>query len=140
MDDLVIFKYFRLIFSLEKKTTQFPLSFNLYFQLIISTIFTFNYFTNNVFQTRISVNTIFYFERLVRYEFAQILEIYHQIAPLSFFFTSNMLLRNPLDVSSTLIITHFSNNSRVSLSIVCVCIFNICSKREGFTGCGTEIK
>ena len=31
-DDLTIFKCFRVIFSLKKKTIQFPLSFNLYFQ------------------------------------------------------------------------------------------------------------
>ena len=31
-DDLTIFKCFRAIFSLKKKTIQFPLSFNLYFQ------------------------------------------------------------------------------------------------------------
>ena len=31
-DDPIIFKCFRVIFSLKKKTFQFPLSFNLYFQ------------------------------------------------------------------------------------------------------------
>ena len=31
-DDLIIFKFFRVYFSLKKKTLQFPLSFNLYFQ------------------------------------------------------------------------------------------------------------
>ena len=32
MNDLMIFKCFRVIFSLKKKTIQFPLSFSLYFQ------------------------------------------------------------------------------------------------------------
>ena len=32
LDDLIVFKCFRFIFSLKKKTIQFPLSFNLYFQ------------------------------------------------------------------------------------------------------------
>ena len=31
-NDLIIFKCFRVIFSLKKKTIKFPLSFNLYFQ------------------------------------------------------------------------------------------------------------
>ena len=31
-DDLTFFKCFRVMFSLKKKTIQFPLSFNLYFQ------------------------------------------------------------------------------------------------------------
>ena len=30
--DLIIFKFFRVIFFLKKKTIEFPLSFNLYFQ------------------------------------------------------------------------------------------------------------
>ena len=32
INDLIIFKCFRLIFSLKKRTRQFPLSLNLYFQ------------------------------------------------------------------------------------------------------------
>ena len=31
-DDLIIFKWFRVISSLKKKAVQFPLSFNLYFE------------------------------------------------------------------------------------------------------------
>ena len=32
INDLIIFKFFRVILSFKKKTIQFPLSFNLYFQ------------------------------------------------------------------------------------------------------------
>ena len=32
INDLIIFKCFRLIFSLKKRTRQFPLSLNLYFE------------------------------------------------------------------------------------------------------------
>ena len=36
-DDVIIFNCFRVIFSLKKKTIQFSLSFNLYFQQKIAT-------------------------------------------------------------------------------------------------------
>ena len=47
LDDLIVFKCFRFIFSLKKKTIQFPFLFNIYFQQKIAPKFQFATYRRN---------------------------------------------------------------------------------------------